>query len=110
MKWDLGAQIITLIATNRYVCLNTGNTGCVLLCACVHAAIAGENVKEQKADFLATLYDLGGIFGMLGIYVGICNLNTVFVHENAYICVHVYNTTVFFLAIAYAYVYDLIGT
>ena len=38
-----------------------------------HAAIAGENIKEQKADFLATLYDLGGIFGTYTYVVGTYN-------------------------------------
>ena len=29
----------------------------------VNAAIAGEDVGEQKADLIATLYDVGGIAG-----------------------------------------------
>lgn len=29
----------------------------------LHAAIAGEDVGEQKADLIATLYDVGGIAG-----------------------------------------------
>ena len=27
-------------------------------------AVGAEHVGEQKADFLATFYDVGGIFGM----------------------------------------------